>query len=109
MADVKYLGAHVQDELDVRGWSAADLADVMGVTTTTTHAILYNEEASIDMKTMRLLGAALNKDAVYWINKWSEYQLERLHNKPGDPDVIHAVRERAIAAGGGADFGFHNS
>jgi len=81
-------GAHIREEIEARGWSQADLADVLGVSAKTVNEIL-TAKRSITTETARALGEAFGTGAEVWLRLEGRYQLSRLA-EPGD-----AVSRRA--------------
>lgn len=80
-------GARLKEELDARGWTQADLADILGRPPRLISEIITAKRA-ITPETARGLGQALGTDAQLWMNLESQYQLSRT------PIANHALVRR---------------
>jgi HTH-type transcriptional regulator/antitoxin HigA len=67
-------GEFLRDELDQRGWSQTDLAEIMGRSVSVVHEIL-SAKRSITPDTAQALADALGGSAQYWLNLESLYRL----------------------------------
>lgn len=67
-------GEFLQEELEARGWSQADLADILGKTPKTVNEIVLGKRR-VTPEMARLLSKALGTSASYWLNLESLYQL----------------------------------
>ena len=81
-------GEFVRDELDARGWTQRDLAEIMGCSHRLVNEIV-KARRSVTPETARALGAALGTSAELWLNLESSY---RLHLSKSDDAM---VRRRA--------------
>lgn len=70
-------GEYIREELDARGWSQLDLADILGRPPQAVNEII-NGKRSITPDTARALGEAFGTSAQMWMNLESAYQLARL-------------------------------
>jgi len=70
-------GEYLREELDARGWSQLDLADILGRPPQAVNEII-NGKRSITPDTARALGEAFGTSAQLWMNLESAYQLARL-------------------------------
>jgi len=70
-------GEYIREELDARGWSQLDLADILGRPPQAVNEII-NGKRSITPDTARGLGEAFGTSAQLWMNLESAYQLARL-------------------------------
>jgi HTH-type transcriptional regulator / antitoxin HigA len=77
IAEVFHPGEFIKDELEARGWSQLDLAEILG-----RDAILINQlikgKRSITPETAKGLGDAFGTGAEYWMNLESAYQLHKV-------------------------------
>ncbi len=73
-AEVFPPGDFLKEELDARGWSQSDLAEVLGKSEGTVSQLMNGRKA-IDAKTAIALSAALGTSRDYWINLESAYRL----------------------------------
>jgi len=83
-------GDFVREEMEERGWTQQDLAEILGKPLATVNKILQGKKAVI-AETARRLGAAFGTSAELWMNLESAYQL---HAK-GDFQDVEDVRTRA--------------
>ena len=70
----KPIGEILKETLANRGWSQADLAEVMGHSRFTVHS-LANGRKALDAEMALALGTALGTDAAYWLEVDSRYRL----------------------------------
>ena len=70
-------GEFLREELEARGWTQADLAEILGVTPQHINEIIKGK-ASVTPEMAKALGAAFGVDAQYWMNLESSYQLWRV-------------------------------
>ena len=89
-------GEFIREELEERGWTQRDLADVLGRPLQTVNQII-NGRKGITPETAVELGAALGTSAELWMNLESGYRLS-LVGKP-DPMISRRARARLAAAG----------
>lgn len=71
-------GEILQEELDVRGWTQADLAEILDQPVQAIDAIITRERA-IMSDTALALSLALRTSPKYWLNLESVYRLDLLH------------------------------
>jgi HTH-type transcriptional regulator/antitoxin HigA len=69
-------GEYIQDELDARGWTHDDLAEVIGRTKRHVSRLLSGETA-IGSETAVALGQAFGTSAEMWINLQTSYELSK--------------------------------
>jgi HTH-type transcriptional regulator/antitoxin HigA len=79
LAEVFPPGDFIQEELDARGWTQGDLADVMGRPVETVNRLIKGRLA-ITPETARGLGAAFGTSAQMWMNLDSSYQLAQTNS-----------------------------
>lgn len=75
-AEVFPPGEFLKEELEARGWSQADLADILGRPPRLVSEIISGKRA-ISPETAQGLGDAFDVDPQYWLNLESAYQLFR--------------------------------
>jgi len=68
-------GEYIRDEIEARGWTQVDLADVMGRPVTTVNQII-NGKREITIQTAQELAAAFGTSAELWANLESQYRLD---------------------------------
>jgi HTH-type transcriptional regulator/antitoxin HigA len=87
IAEVFHPGEFIRDELEARGWSQLDLAEILG-----RDAILVNQiikgKRSVTPETAKGLGDAFGMDAQYWLNLESAYQLHKVTQSSGNNDLV---------------------
>jgi HTH-type transcriptional regulator/antitoxin HigA len=69
-------GEILKEELEARGWSQVEFAEILGVSPRLVSEIL-SAKRSITPATARAIGAALGTSAQVWLNLESAYQLEK--------------------------------
>lgn len=93
IAEVFPPGEFIKDELDERGWSQLDLAEILG-----RDAILVNQlikgKRSITPETAKGLGDAFGTGAQFWMNLESAYQLHKVTSGSGGGDNTVARRAK---------------
>src|ERR1700680_1162577 len=87
-AEVFPPGEVIREELEARGWSQVELADIMGRPARVVSEILSNKRA-VTPGTAKGLGAAFGTGPTFWINLEGSYQLSKA------PHDDEAVQERA--------------
>ncbi len=88
-AEVFPPGEFLKDELDARGWSQADLAEILGRPPRLISEIISGKRA-ISPETAQGLGDAFGVDPQYWLNLESAWQLWRAPQ----PDASVAKRAK---------------
>jgi HTH-type transcriptional regulator/antitoxin HigA len=76
-AEVFPPGDFLREEMEARGWTQTDLADMLGWSTTLVHQLLMGER-SITPETAQGLAAALGTSPEFWMNLDAAYQLGRV-------------------------------
>jgi HTH-type transcriptional regulator/antitoxin HigA len=69
-------GEFIRDELEARGWTQEDLAEIMGRDLRLVNEIITGKR-SITPDTARSLGEALDTSAQYWMNLQTSFQLSQ--------------------------------
>jgi HTH-type transcriptional regulator/antitoxin HigA len=93
-AEVFPPGEILRDELEVRGWTQADLAEILGRPLQMVNEILAGRKA-ITPETARGLAAALGTSAEFWMNMESAYRLSKVQQS-GD-EVTQRARLYSLA------------
>ncbi|MBI2767254.1 MAG: HigA family addiction module antidote protein [Chloroflexi bacterium] len=81
-AEVFSPGEILRTEIEERGWTQADLADILGMSLTGVGEIL-NGKRGITAETARGLSDALGTSAESWLNLDARYRLHSAHPRPG--------------------------
>jgi HTH-type transcriptional regulator/antitoxin HigA len=89
-------GEILQEELDSRGWSQADLADILGRPVQAVNEIIAGKKA-ITPDTAVALSKALGTSPEYWLNLESAYRLDLLDKRQGNGNDIER-RSRLYSA-----------
>ncbi len=87
-------GDFIREELEARGWTQRDLAEIIGRPVQTVSAIV-NAKKEITPQTAVALGAALGTSAAFWLNLQTAYQLASVG--PADPAIATRARRRAAS------------
>jgi HTH-type transcriptional regulator / antitoxin HigA len=80
-------GEILQEELDVRGWTQADLAEILGRPVQAINEIIAGKKA-ITPDTAMALSLALGTSPEYWLNLESAYRLDLLRGRRNNEDDI---------------------
>lgn len=91
-AEVFSPGEFLKDELDERGWSQSEFADIIGRDVSLVNEIIKGKRA-ITPTTAKEIAAALGGDALFWMNMDAAYRL----NQASDPSprITAAARVRS--------------
>ncbi|MGA9531457.1 MAG: HigA family addiction module antitoxin [Anaerolineales bacterium] len=73
-AEVFHPGEHLSDELEARGWTQVEFAEILGRSSRLVNEII-NGKRGISPETARALSAALGTSAKFWMNLDTAYQL----------------------------------
>jgi HTH-type transcriptional regulator / antitoxin HigA len=76
----------IQEEMDERGWTQEDLADVLGYSVQTINKLLKNKQ-SITVDLAKALGKAFEQTPQYWMNLDTIYRLHLEGNHQKDIEV----------------------
>lgn len=82
-AEVFPPGEFIRDELEARGWTQTDLADVLGRPVKAISEILLGKRA-ITPETAKGLGEAFEVDPQFWMNLETAYRLSQVKEQAGD-------------------------
>jgi addiction module HigA family antidote len=94
IAEVFPPGVFIREELEARGWSQRDLAEVLGRPFQAVNAII-NGHKQITPRTARELEAAFGSSAQFWLNLEMAYRLH--HEDLPDPAIARRAAERSAA------------
>lgn len=95
-AEVFPPGEFLREELDARGWTQTDLADILGKPATSLNLILTGKRG-ISPEVARGLAAALGTSPEYWLNLESSYQLWRVKTDDNSAAVSGRARLYSVA------------
>ena len=95
-AEVFPPGEFIRDELEERGWTQRDLADVLGRPLQTVNQII-NGRKRVTPETAVELAAALGTSPELWLNLESGFRLSLVDE--ADPAISRRARARLTAAG----------
>jgi HTH-type transcriptional regulator / antitoxin HigA len=84
-AEVFPLGEYIRDELEARGWTQGDLAEIMGRPVQVVNEILAGKKQITLDTALGLAKAFGDDDALYWMNLQNMYRLAEA--KPADDAV----------------------
>ncbi|MCA0438738.1 MAG: HigA family addiction module antidote protein [Austwickia sp.] len=87
-------GNFLLEELDARGWSQADFAEVLGRPTQLVSGIILGKKA-VTTETATQIGAALGTGADLWLNLQSSYDLWLAGHNAEDQRALDDVRTRS--------------
>ena len=87
-------GEYLREELDARGWSQLDLAEILGRPPQAVNEIISGKRA-ITPDTAQALSEAFGTSAQLWMNLESAYQLARISNR--DDSVSRKAKLYEIA------------
>jgi HTH-type transcriptional regulator/antitoxin HigA len=85
-------GDFIREELEARGWTQRDLAEILGRPTQAINAII-NAKKEVTPETAVALGAALGASPEFWLNLESTYRLSKVG--PPDPTIEARARKRS--------------
>jgi len=80
-------GEILKDELDARGWTQGDFAEITGKPIQAINEILSGKK-SITPETALLFSEALGTTAEFWLNLETAYRLDILHQERRRPDNV---------------------
>jgi HTH-type transcriptional regulator / antitoxin HigA len=89
-AEVFPPGEYLRDELEARGWTQAEFAEIIGRPARLVNEIISGKRG-ISPATAKEIGAALDTSAIFWLNLEATYQLRRT-----DPAPARIAREARI-------------
>lgn len=74
-------GDLIKEELEMRGWTQEDLAEILGRTTTTVNEIITGKRG-ITIDSAKGISEAFGTSAQFWLNMESAYRLSLEKNRP---------------------------
>ncbi len=87
-------GEILADELEARGWTQADFAEVLGRPAQFVSEIISGKK-EITRESAAQIGAALGTSAEFWLNLQDSYLLWKQSQDPHIQESLHAVKTRA--------------
>jgi HTH-type transcriptional regulator/antitoxin HigA len=90
-AEVFPPGEFLRDELDARGWTQSEFAEIIGRPVRLVNEVLSGKR-SVTPETARAFAAALGTSAQFWLNLETSYQLSRA--APASDQIARAARLR---------------
>lgn len=94
IAEVFPPGEFILEELEERGWSQVELADILGRAPNVINELISGKRA-ITPETAKALGEAFGSSAQYWMNLESAYQLWKI--RTNDVEISRRARLYEIA------------
>src|SRR3990172_5902640 len=82
-------GEVLKDELDARGWTQGDFAEITGKPIQAISEIITGKKA-IPPETALLFSEALGTTPEFWLNLESAYRLDRLHHERSKSETVSA-------------------
>ncbi|XOV91509.1 MAG: helix-turn-helix domain-containing protein [Bacteroidota bacterium] len=89
-------GYFIKEQMELREWTQADIAEILGVTLKHVNKIL-NDKQPITLDMARVLGEVFDTDAKYWVNLDTSYRLwldQEKSDKEKDADIKAMIFER---------------
>lgn len=93
-AEVFPVGEHLADELEARGWTQAEFAEILGRPAQFVSEIIAGKK-EITRESAAQIGAALGTSAEFWLNLQDSYYLWRQRQDPRTQTELEDVRLRA--------------
>lgn len=94
LAEAFPAGDYLSDELDARGWSQTEFAEILGRPTQFVSEIISGKK-EITRESAAQLGAALGTSAELWLNIQNSYLLSRQSRDEAAQSQLDSVRRRA--------------
>jgi HTH-type transcriptional regulator/antitoxin HigA len=89
-------GDILQEELEARGWTQADLAQILGRPVQVVNEIIAGKK-TITAETAIELSKAIGTSAEYWLKLDASYRLDLVHRRQTRPEVDIAQRARLFS------------
>src|SRR5574337_193016 len=86
-------GEILKEEIEARGWTQGDFAEIIGRPLQAVNEILMGKKA-ITPETAVLFSQALGTTPEFWLNLESAYRLDLLHKEKREPD--HVTRKAKL-------------
>ncbi|SMQ58051.1 HTH-type transcriptional regulator / antitoxin HigA [Plantibacter sp. VKM Ac-1784] len=93
-ADVAPAGAHLLEELDSRGWTQAEFANILGRPVQFISEIIHGKK-EITRESAAQIGAAFNMSAEYWLKLQDSFHLAKQREDGDAVARLELVRRRA--------------
>lgn len=90
-------GEYLADELEARGWTKAEFAEIIGRPSQVVSEIV-NGHKEITAETAAEIAAATGTEAATWLNLQSDYRLWQLRQRQGRTAILDDVARRARLA-----------
>ncbi|TVT26469.1 HigA family addiction module antidote protein [Amycolatopsis rhizosphaerae] len=94
LAEVFPVGEHLADELEARGWTQVEFAEILGRPTQFVSEIIQGKK-QITRESAAQIGAALQTSAEFWLNLQDSYFLWKQRQVPGIQEELDEVKTRA--------------
>ena len=94
LAEVFPAGEHLADELEARGWTQVEFAEILGRPTQFVSEIIQGKK-EITRESAAQIGAALGTSAEFWLNLQNSYFLWKQRQDPGAQEDLNEVKTRA--------------
>ena len=91
-AEIFHPGEHLRDELEARGWSQVEFAEIIMRPVGCVNQII-NGKRGISVRTAWALGAALGTGGMFWMNLQTDYLLWKTPS--ASPDIAKRAKEKA--------------
>ncbi|GAB3464222.1 HigA family addiction module antitoxin [Actinophytocola sediminis] len=94
LAEVFPVGEHLADELEARGWTQVEFAEILGRPTQFVSEII-NGKKEITRESAAQIGAALGTSTEFWLNLQDSYFLRKQQQDPETQEILDEVKTRA--------------
>jgi HTH-type transcriptional regulator / antitoxin HigA len=94
LAEVFPAGEHLADELEARGWTQVEFAEILGRPTQFVSEIIQGKK-EITRESAAQIGAALGTSAEFWLNLQNSYFLWKQRQDPGAQQDLDEIQTRA--------------
>lgn len=94
LAEVFPVGEHLADELEARGWTQVEFAEILGRPTQFVSEIIQGKK-EITRESAAQIGAALGTSAEFWLNLQDSYFLWKRQQDPEVREELDEVQTRA--------------
>jgi HTH-type transcriptional regulator/antitoxin HigA len=94
LAEVFPAGEHLADELEARGWTQVEFAEILGRPTQFVSEIIQGKK-EITRESAAQIGAALGTSAEFWLNLQDSYFLWKQQQDPETREELDEVKARA--------------
>ncbi|NJJ04431.1 helix-turn-helix transcriptional regulator [Corynebacterium coyleae] len=94
LAEAFPVGDYLAEELEARGWSEEDFAEILGQPTTFVEALISGQH-ELTRESAALVGAALGTSAELWLNLQDTYLRWKQSHDSVAQERLANIRERA--------------